>query len=73
MPNGLIAVMAIGLCCAAGIAAADTIYVSNEKDNTVTVLDGKTSRASQDDPSRPTPARHLALQGCEIPLHLRQR
>src|SRR5215469_498626 len=27
---------------AASIAAADTIYVSNEKDNTITVVDGKT-------------------------------
>src|SRR6201998_2400953 len=42
MPNGLIASVAIGLCCATGIAAADTIYISNEKDNTITVVDGKT-------------------------------
>ena len=27
---------------AAPVAAADTIYVSNEKDNTVTIVDGKT-------------------------------
>src|SRR5271168_1028616 len=42
MPNGLIAAVAIGLYCVAGSAAADTIYVSNEKDNTITVVDGKT-------------------------------
>src|SRR5260370_9337761 len=42
MPNGLIAALAIGLCCAAEIVAADTIYVSNEQDNTITIVDGKT-------------------------------
>ena len=39
MPNGLIAA-ALVLLCAIPIAAADTIYVSNEKDNTITVVDG---------------------------------
>src|SRR5438105_13415923 len=42
MPNGLLAAVAIGLCCAARVALADTIYVSNEKDNTITVVDGTT-------------------------------
>src|SRR5437762_14296080 len=42
MPNGLIAAVAIAFLCTARITAADTIYVSNEKDNTVTVVDGKT-------------------------------
>ncbi|MBV9814715.1 MAG: hypothetical protein JO229_03065, partial [Alphaproteobacteria bacterium] len=41
MPNGLIAgALLIALLGAARIAAADTIYVSNEKDNTITVVDG---------------------------------
>src|SRR5947209_7886846 len=35
-------VIAVACLCAARMAAADTIYVSNEKDNTVTVVDGKT-------------------------------
>jgi hypothetical protein len=34
MPNGLIAAVAIAALCVIGSAAADTIYVSNEKDNT---------------------------------------
>ena len=42
MPNGLIAAAAIASLCAVRIAAADTIYVSNEKDNTVTIVDGAT-------------------------------
>ena len=42
MPNGLIAACGDRLRSARpGIAAADTIYVSNEKDNTITVVDGK--------------------------------
>src|SRR6202011_4660307 len=44
MPNGLnprlVASAGAALLCAAGIATADTIYVSNEKDNTITVVDG---------------------------------
>jgi YVTN family beta-propeller protein len=40
MPNGLIAAVAIAALCVIGSAAADTIYVSNEKDNTITVVDG---------------------------------
>ncbi|TMJ45836.1 MAG: hypothetical protein E6G90_15415, partial [Alphaproteobacteria bacterium] len=44
MPNGLTcrlgASAAAALLCSAGIATADTIYVSNEKDNTITVVDG---------------------------------
>src|SRR5271170_6031325 len=43
MPNamiGRVAAMAAALLCAAQIAAADTIYVSNEKDDTITVVDG---------------------------------
>ena len=44
MPNGLIGRgLAIMLLCAARVAAADTIYVSNEKDNTITVVDGACS------------------------------
>jgi YVTN family beta-propeller protein len=39
MPNGLILAVAIVSLCAASFAAADTIYVSNEKDNTIAVVD----------------------------------
>ena len=43
MPNGMIGRgLAIALFGAARIAAADTIYVSNEKDNTITIVDGAT-------------------------------
>ena len=35
MPNGLIAAVAIAFLCTARITAADTIYVSNEKDNKI--------------------------------------
>jgi len=42
MPNGLIVAVAIAALCAIQSAAADTIYVSNEKDNTITVVDGAT-------------------------------
>src|SRR5262249_53286876 len=34
------AAIALAAFCVARIAAADTIYVSNEKDNTITVVDG---------------------------------
>src|SRR5271170_8485728 len=44
MQNGVIGrgatALAVALLCAARIAAAETIYVSNEKDNTITVVDG---------------------------------
>src|SRR6516164_6397655 len=40
MSNGLIAAVATASLCMIGCAAADTIYVSNEKDNTITVVDG---------------------------------
>ena len=42
MSNGLIAAVATASLCMIGCAAADTIYVSNEKDNTITVVDGDT-------------------------------
>jgi YVTN family beta-propeller protein len=46
MPNGLIGRgLAIALLGAARIAAADTVYVSNEKDNTITVVDGSSLAA----------------------------
>ena len=41
MPNGLIGRgLAMGLLASVRLAAADTIYVSNEKDNSITVVDG---------------------------------
>ena len=43
MPNGLtcrLLASAAALLCSVSIATADTIYVSNEKDNTITVVDG---------------------------------
>ena len=46
MPNPVIgriaAALSLALLCSARIAAADTIYVSNEKDDTITVVDGAT-------------------------------
>jgi hypothetical protein len=38
MPNGLIVLVAIASLCAVRIAAADAVCVSNEKDNTITVM-----------------------------------
>src|SRR5205814_3351710 len=44
MPDGMTCRLAraagAALLCAAGDVTADTIYVSNEKDNTITVVDG---------------------------------
>ncbi len=49
--------------CAAKSVVADTIYVSNEKDNTITIVDGKKLVAVKTIPVGPAAARHRALQG----------
>src|SRR5215472_14804538 len=46
---GATMMLAIGVSCLGGVptAAAETIYVSNEKDNTITLVDGKTLEATK--------------------------
>ena len=43
---------------AASGARAYTVYVSNEKGNSITVIDSETLEVQRDHPRRPAPARH---------------
>ena len=58
---GIAAAIVFGL--AAGPAAAYTVYVSNEKGNSITVHRQRHARGEGDHPGRPAPARHHADQG----------
>ena len=51
-------VASVGLIGGAGPAEAYTVYVSNEKGNSITVLDSATLEVQGDDPGRQPAARH---------------
>ena len=61
-----------GLSCVAGDALAYTVYVSNEKGNSITVIDSDTLEVKYD-PRRAAPARHHADQGRQVASRLRER
>ena len=48
-----------------------TIYVSNEKGNSITVVDGDKLEVVKHGPGRQAAARHHAQPGRQVPLHLR--
>ena len=78
MSNGVTAAWrgVAALAClhfAISIAAADTIYVSNEKDNTITVVDGKSLEPVKTIPVGQRPRGILLSKDDEVALHLRQR
>ena len=58
-----------GLHFAISIAAADTIYVSNEKDNTITVVDGASLEPTKTIPVGQRP-RGIALSKDEKSLYI---
>jgi YVTN family beta-propeller protein len=59
----LTATIATLLSCAASSAFALTIFVSNEKDNTVTVIDGKTLEVIKTIPTARRPRQHHRRSG----------
>ena len=54
-------------------AGAYTVYVSNERGNSITILDSETLEVVDGDPGRPAPARHQPQPGRQVALHPRPR
>ena len=59
------AASAAALLLLAGPCFAETIFVSNEKDNTITVIDGKTLQVIKTIPDRPASARRHSEPGLQ--------